>query len=643
MKIKATVPLVEVPEWAVLQQKLLSVMETAVYPFLEKYTHPDGRIIWKEGTHKSRDGADDFYESFYNWPLLYLLGGADHLLKLGQRQWDATTRLMEEIGHVAKEYEIGYDQFHQSESYIYFYLLCMADPQNATNIDRAGRFAGFYLGEDPEAQNYDPEHNIIRCAHNGSMGPRWPNQGDQKASYGHAPGMAVYGLPFEDVEGVTCFEDLKNPELAERMGEAMEERMSQGDVATNLHVCSLITNAYLLTGEEKYRTWLLEYVDGWIERAETNGGLLPDNVGLDGIVGQYMNGKWYGGRYGWRWPHGFYNIGMASALAGIQCYLLTRDRKYLEFPRTQIREVMSRGKQGDLRELAGQMSLRQHWHTQFAAIEEAASAVSWVVPYRYMESGWFDYQPMSVMYPAAIWNAAGEDEDWQTIQEIRDNETFDWCKVSSFHSKEDAGHEQPWIEYLQGRNPDYPVKILQASLAQVYRRMEQIRQDETDPRDNHIHWWQQLNPVTTEALIQLTLGAPQILYNGGLLQAPVRYFDASAQRPGLPPDVSALVEKVESDRVVVVLVNTSALDTQQVLIQAGTLGEHRFRQIRYDSLTSDYPAQVGTYSAPPVTSEDQVSTFEGIHIQVELPAGTQIRLAITMDRCVNDPSYRLPW
>jgi hypothetical protein len=90
-------------------------------------------------------------------------------------------------------------------------------------------------------------------------------------------------------------------------------------------------------------------------------------------------------------------------------------------------------------------------------------------------------------------------------------------------------------------------------------------------------------------------------------------------------------------------VNTNALVTRQVLIQAGTLGEHRFRQISYDRLTSDYPAQVGTYSAPPVTTEDQVSTFEGIHIRVELPAGTQIRLTIMMDRCVNDPSYRLPW
>ena len=102
--------------------------------------------------------------------------------------------------------------------------------------------------------------------------------------------------------------------------------------------------------------------------------------------------------------------------------------------------------------------------------------------------------------------------------------------------------------------------------------MQEVREDETDPRDNHIHWWQQLNPVTTEALIQLTLGAPQLLYNGGLLWAPLRYFDAERERPGLPPDVGALVETVSGDQVVLQLVNLSAVHERQVLVQAGTLG-----------------------------------------------------------------------
>ena len=194
------------------------------------------------------------------------------MLELGTRQWNATTRLMEELGHVHKEYELGYDQFHQSESYIYFYLLCMADPENAQQVERARSFAGFYMNEDPEAPNYDSEKKIIRAPHNGSGGPRWGFFDGAEPSYGYSPGMAVYGLPYEDVEGVKTIEDLKDPELARRMGAVMQERMSQGDVAANLGVTSLVTNAWLLTGEEKYRNWVVEYVDAWMERARQNVG-----------------------------------------------------------------------------------------------------------------------------------------------------------------------------------------------------------------------------------------------------------------------------------------------------------------------------------------------------------------------------------
>eukprot|EP01048_Picozoa_sp_COSAG05_P000884 COSAG05_NODE_28_length_29121_cov_56.951933_1_plen_179_part_00 len=115
--ITATVPVLTAPPWAVLERQLISQMEQAVFPYLEKYTHPDGRLVYEPGLRgspdleldphgritSSRDGLDDFYESFYNWPLLYLLGGGDHLLELGQRQFDATTRLGEELGHIHKE------------------------------------------------------------------------------------------------------------------------------------------------------------------------------------------------------------------------------------------------------------------------------------------------------------------------------------------------------------------------------------------------------------------------------------------------------------------------------------------------------------------------------------------------------------
>ncbi len=80
ISIAATTPFTAPPTWAVLEQQLFDIMDQSVHPFLEKYTHPDGSLIG--GEHIS-GSEDDFYESFYNWPLLYLLGGGDGLSDLG--------------------------------------------------------------------------------------------------------------------------------------------------------------------------------------------------------------------------------------------------------------------------------------------------------------------------------------------------------------------------------------------------------------------------------------------------------------------------------------------------------------------------------------------------------------------------------
>ena len=639
--ICASIPCQMPPTWAVLERKLMEMMDQSVYPFLEKYTRPDGTLIWNEKWYKSRDGADDFYESSFNWPLFYLLGGGDHLLALGQRQWDAITRQLTEFGLVHKEYEFGYDQFHQAESYIYFYFLCLADPTNPTNLERARRFAGFYLNEDPDAPNYDAEHNIIRAAHNGSGGPRW-GFNDGEPSYGWSAGMRVYGLPYADVEGISHYDDLKDAAKARRMGEVMHERMGKGDVATNLLVTSLFANAYMMTKDPKYREWMITYVDGWMARAEANGGLLPDNVGLNGQVGERMGGKWYGGLYGWTWPHGFYNIGMAATVAGTTTYLLTRDPKYLDLPRTQYDTIAALGERRDTRQL--EMSLRHHWIGALADEEVAElDPVTWVAPYRYGDEGWFDYQPLSPIYPTAIWNVSLNQADWERIEAIRAQEPIDWRSVGVFRTKEESGHERPWLRYLAGDNPDYPTQILQAAYGTVCRRLALIEADEADLTQVNIHHWQELNPVVTEALVQLTLGAPQIIYNGGLLFSHVRYFDPDRQRPGLPLDVAALVESVEAERVVVTLVNLSPFAMRRLIIQAGGFGEHRFTTAAYEERTSDYPGSQKRYAAPQLATAPTTVAVDAPTVQVELPPAMMIRLELGMKRFVNDPSYALPW
>ena len=652
VKITASLPLITPPAWAILERELLDVASQSVHTFLARYTHQDGprqhELIWRDEL-PGRDGADDFYESFYNWPLLYLLGGSDDLLELGLRQWDATTRQLTRLGLVYKEYERGYDQFHQAESYIYFYLLCAADPTNPQLSERARRFAGFYLNEDPEAPNYDPVHNIIRAPHNGSAGPRWGmNDEGTPVSYGYSPGMAVYGLPYYDLPGLESAEDLKDPVKARRMGEAMERGMSRGDVAANLGVAPLIANAWLLTGDPKYKTWLLRYVGGWIDRAQANDGLLPDTVGLSGQVGEYLAGKWYGGLYGWTWPHGFYNLQYAALVAAQCALLMTNDTAYLNLPRRQQERIFRLGVMRNLQEIQQEMSLAAHW----IGITTATSGETLVVPYRYGDKGWFDYQPVAPMYPAALWTMSMDAGDWAEIATVRDRSNYDWRAVYPFHNKEDAGHEQPWLEFIAGRNPTYPETALRTSLGQVYWRLDRIRGDDADLTKVYIHHWQERNPVTTETLIQLTLGAPQLLYNGGLLVAPIRYFDPERRRSGLARDVAALVTGVSAEAISLTLVNTNAFATRQLLLQAGFFGEHRFGTVQYSGrgAGSYYPfAETNyTYAAGLYTQPDPLpTTYEQViddqYLTVELPPSTEIQLTITMQRYVNQASYALPW
>jgi len=648
-QIVASVPCLAPPAWALLERALIAAMNAAIEPFLAKYTRPDGTLIWG-GTAEQhgRDDVDDFYEACYNWPLLYLLGGDERLLTVGLRQWEAITRQLGELGLLHREFERGADQFHQGESLIYFYFLCLADPANPRLQELAERFASFYTGDDPDAPNYDPQLRIIRAPHNGSAGPRWGYKDvpPEQIYADWAPEMERYGLPFHDVPGVSSFADLRTPEGARRMGEVSQWRYGRGDVATNLLATSLVTNAFLLSGAERYRGWVEAYTQAWLERAEQNGGIVPDNVGLNGAVGEYTNGKWYGGLYGWTWPHGFYNIGMATCVAGANAFLLSGSERYLDLARWQIEAVLDRRIITDAQGRA--MSLAHHFAGQLPPAGGRAEAL--LVPYRYGDAGWFDYQPLPPTYPTALWNVSQSAEDYARIEQLRALDPVDWRTLWPGRGKEDAGHEGPWLRFLAGENAAYPEQMLAQSLGHVYRRLALIAADSTDLEQlgdkNVHHWvhlWQNLNPVTTEALVQLTLGAPQSIYNGGLLHAPLRYFDAQRRRPGLPEHVAALVERVEAGEVALRLVNLSPLQRQVVIVQAGSFAEHRFGRVRFTALTSAYPGEPWAYQSPPLATEERELRVDAPQLQIELPPGTEIYLQLETLRNRNTPTYHSPW
>ena len=135
-------------------------------------------------------------------------------------------------------------------------------------------------------------------------------------------------------------------------------------------------------------------------------------------MGEYLGGKWYGGLYGWTWPHGYYNIGYAAVDAALNAFLISGERRFLDLPRRQFDAVWEQGRDLPYAEL--EMSLPEFFATQ------PPDEIEFVVPYRYGDHGWFDFQPMSTRVPAALWNVTEEAEDWNRLLAIRARSTADW-------------------------------------------------------------------------------------------------------------------------------------------------------------------------------------------------------------------------
>ncbi|GAA0357983.1 hypothetical protein NE235_00025 [Actinoallomurus spadix] len=630
--ITASVPLLEPPGWAIAQRQLFDLLDHAWRRFARDFTGPDGRLLYNDRL-TSRDGVDDFYETFFNWPQLYLLGGADDLLAASERHWEGVTRQLTELGMLHEEYERGYDWFHQGESLLLFYFLCMAAPERWT--ERALRFADLYV--DPAHGNYDPEHRIIRRPHNGSD-PRRDGLFDGDA-YPWLPKEArMYGFPLDWV--LPPGAEPEDPDRDPRLGAEMRRRMGVGDTAVNLAASGLVLNALILSGEPRYRDWIAEYVGAWRERAAANGGIVPDNVAPDGTVGGLLEGRWYGGHYGWSWPHGWYSVGHAAMVGALAAAAATGDDSYLDLVRPALDEVIAHGKVMTFTE--ADSSLESKWSVQ---LEEDVRTPTLHVPFRYGDRGWFDYNPMLMAVPTALWHHSAAVADRDRLERLRAAAGYDWRMVRSFRSKEEAGHEEPWFAFLTGDDPGYPERILAAAQAQVRHRLTRMeRYRGMDVPEADIHVWQQSNPVVTEALVQLTWGGPQVVYNGGLQQARVRYYDADARRPGLPSSVAALVSRIDPEATVVDLVNLDPESVHRVIVQAGACAEHTIRTVRHT--VCDDPSWIGDmydygHGRPAVTSGE--ARVDGPWLLVELPRSTRIRLTLELDLRTSPPSYRTPF
>jgi hypothetical protein len=568
------------PRWAVLERQLLAESVPACREFFSKYFDDQGRLMcfvrWG-----ANDGPDDAFENFNRWPELHALGADDEILRLYSKGHEGLIRQYTQArtldvpiarqGMYHKEFIVQSDWMHHGEGLQLFNRMGLSIPSDAKYRERARRFAGLYMGEDKEAPNYDPVHKLIRSMQNGSRGPMLRK----------ATALDWVGDPF-DVKG---FRAEHGEDSFDKFLAHYEEYTDVvGDHFLNLAATTLPTNALLLTGDAKYRRWLVEYMDAWLLRMQQNGGVIPSHVDLDGRIGG-PEGRWWGSAYGW----GFSPVNPVTgaredrnripwALPGFgNALLVTGDQRYVDAWRRMIVAVNSHARETD-----GRRSY----------------------PSMHGASGWYGWRetPWSV----------GALEVWYWSQKAGD-----LARVAA-----SAAGTRGWLDYLRARNPAYPEQALEADLRSVHERVAAFRRDTRPPEKRLADNMLPHNPAATQSLVHLMWGALMPGRAGELLNARLRYFDPERKRGGVPPDVAALVSDLSDASTTVTLVNVSSTHARTVIVQGGGYGEHQLVSVARGGDTTPIDAPL---------------------LSVRLEPGCGQTLVLSMKRYANRPTALHPW
>ncbi|MDE0078866.1 MAG: hypothetical protein OXO50_15205 [Caldilineaceae bacterium] len=570
------------PHWALLQRRLLRELAEGCRAFFDHYFDSRGYLLcvprWG-----GDDGPDDAAENILNWTMLHALGADDDILDLYKLGWEGHLQQYTEAktvevpmardGMYFKEFPVMFDWFHNGEGYSAFFLQGLSDPDDPDFQRRCRRFAGFYMDEDPIAKNYDPEHKLIRSMFNGSRGPLLRK----------ATGLDWAGDPIE-VEGRFRLGH------GERSYEEMVAHFKDyndvvGDHPINMAATILPLNAFMISHEDKYRQWILDYVDQWVERTEQNGGIIPTNVGLDNVIGSECEGRWYGGVYGWGFTVTVPQTGELAhrtyfhtrAIHGFgNATILTGDQRYADSWRGVIDHV-----NGNAREIDGRLK-----------------------------------------YPNAYGDYFGE-EDWYDFQD----EPFTSGALEVYYWSMNPDHRDllagdPWIQYLEGSNPNFPEQALLSDFGRLRHNLEVMRADTATPDTRLSDDMNHINPAVTESLTRLMLGGIPTGRTGGPLHCRLRYFDPDRGRAGVPADVAALVESLTDNAVTVTLVNTSHVSSRRVTVQGGAYAEHQLGSVTLDG----EKVEVGDDS-----------------FEVNIAPGCGAKLEIVTDRYANTPTLAFPW
>ena len=548
------------PNWAFLERELLRASAEGCNEFAERYLDDRGFLKCREHWG-GNDGPDDAMENFYNWTLLYTLGASESVLALYKKAWE---------GHLLQYTEATADSAPITKNGMYYkeFVVSFDWEHNGEGL------AAFLLYGLSKPTDIFCQKRIRRYA------GFYMNEDPDAPNYDpvHKIIRSLHnGSRGPKLTPATVYDWGGDPVQGESRHEHYTTAANiKGDHPLNLCATALAINAYMIAHEPKYKGWLLEYADAWRERIVANGGNTPTNIGLDGAIGGEWDGKWYGGVFGWNfWPQStgrnYFRRGLQIAF-GSALILTGGDQRFVDVMRMQMDNIYSAKRIVD-----GKL----------------------MVPHKYGDDGWYGYTT-----------------DLYT-HFLRDIYCFS-MNPSDLERLSDDG----WIQFLEGKNPDYPEEALRMEFSRLRQKIQGIHEDYSTPDSRNSDDTQRFNPAMTSTLVNLMLGGNEPRQIGNILHCRVRYFDPDKRRAGIPEDVGSLVTEMNKDMTKITLVNINQVEPRDVIVQTGAFGEHQCMRVE---------------------TGDKVFPVNNRFFHVHLAPGAGAELVIYTQRYANPPTLAFPW
>jgi hypothetical protein len=492
----------EIPQWASLELAAFVETEKALSTFFKCFVKTGGATVVSEKVHHGN--IDDIIEGFFKWDKFILLAGSDKLRKQYIDVWKYHWQL-----GLRKEffkdgfYIKGYDAEHAGELFPMLWACLELSPSDPALIKVNKAFSDLML----QPAWFHPQRHLFRYT--------W-----------------IRSRPID--------EPWREKWLVPRSGESAINPVYSGGVFL----------AYLVSKENKYRKWVLDYAGAWNQAAKVNQGVFPFHIDTaSGKFGPDGDGRWWKGGKGDE-SFDFEKYGMVVASRG-----------WRSLPAAAV--LLD---QGNSAHAAGLVSTVK---AIFANSVDGLPAVG----YAKSKGGWYrDKKTWPHHIPALLSKAYELSWDPALLKLIQnypiDNPKVRWLEKNI----------ATWclLTYSGKVKPDH----LRARFKQLIgsaRRRSKKAQDLKDPESG--------DDITAVSMtffggfdyVDGSSWAGHNGRNGGPNLGPVGYFAKSGRR-GLPPGIAAAVVSSKKTEVELLICNSNPRKTALV-VTGGYYGQHRIETL----------------------------------------------------------------